>query len=92
VKGGKVAEWWSVDNPSLSVEHGKGPEAAEFLYRHGIDAIVATGMGKPAYYTLKNMGIYVYGAESNAKVGDLVNAYVRKGLKPLERLHPGHEG
>ncbi|MHA1606786.1 MAG: cation diffusion facilitator family transporter, partial [Candidatus Freyarchaeota archaeon] len=38
VKGGKVAEWWSVDNPSLSVEHGKGPEAAEFLYRHGIDA------------------------------------------------------
>ncbi len=92
VKGGKVAEWWSVDNLSVVVEHGKGPEAAEFLYRQGVDVIVATGMGKPAYYALKNMGIYVYGAENGAKVGDLVNAYIEKELKPLERLHPGHEG
>lgn len=85
-------EWWSVDNPSLGFEHGKGPEAAEFLYRQGIDAVVATGMGKPAYYALKSMGVYVYGAESGAKIKDLVNLYVEGKLKHLEKLHSGHEG
>jgi divalent metal cation (Fe/Co/Zn/Cd) transporter len=91
LKDGKVVEVETVKNPASEKEHGKGTESAEFLYKLGISALVTKGLGKPAFYALRNLGIYIY--ENGRRYGnEIIHDYVNKKLKVMEKpTSVGHE-
>lgn len=60
LKDGKIVGVETIRNPISQKEHSKGPESAEFLYKKGITALICKSMGKPALYTLRNLGIFLY--------------------------------
>jgi len=84
LKNGKIVGVETAKNPAAEKEHGKGPESAEFLYNKGITALVAKGMGKPAFYTLRNLGIHIYESEEKP-VKELVDDYINQRLRVLEK-------
>ncbi len=81
---GKIVEVETVKNPARSREHGKGPESAEFLFKKGITALASKGMGKPAFYALRNLGIFIYESEERP-VKELVENYLNKKFRVLEK-------
>jgi divalent metal cation (Fe/Co/Zn/Cd) transporter len=84
LRDGKMVEVETVSNPASQKEHSKGPESAEFLYKKGITALVSKSMGKPALYTLRNLGIFLYQSEEKT-VKELVDGYLNGKLKVLEK-------
>lgn len=84
LKDGEMVEVETVRNPASQKEHSKGPESAEFLYKKGITALVSKSMGKPALYTLRNLGIFLYQCEEKP-VKEIVSDYVNGKLRVLEK-------
>ncbi|MFB0559777.1 MAG: cation diffusion facilitator family transporter [Candidatus Lokiarchaeia archaeon] len=84
LNNGKRVDVETVKNPASLKEHGKGPESAEFLFKKGISALVSKGMGKPAFYALRNLGIFIYESDERP-VKELVDDYLNKKLRVLEK-------
>lgn len=91
LKDKKVVGVETVSNPASKKDHGKGPESAEFLYKKGITALVSKNLGKPAFYTLRNLGVFIYESEERP-VKELVDDYLNQKLKilgkPTSAGHP----
>lgn len=84
LKDGKIVGIETIRNPTIQKEHSKGPESAEFLHKKGVTALVCKSIGKPALYTLRNLGIFLYQSEEKP-VKELVNDYLNGGLRVFEK-------
>ncbi|MEM2957713.1 MAG: cation diffusion facilitator family transporter [Candidatus Jordarchaeaceae archaeon] len=84
LKDKKVVDVETVSNPAIKSVHGKGTESAEFLYGKGINALVCKNLGKPAFYALRNLGVFIYESDERP-VRELVDDYLNQKLKILHK-------
>jgi predicted Fe-Mo cluster-binding NifX family protein len=72
-----------VANPAAQLSGGAGIRAAEFLIRHGVEAVISGAFGPKAYDVLHTSGVRLYQARSGT-VGDLVARLLKGDLDAVE--------
>ncbi len=94
VVNSETGELIFLDNPAAHEGGGAGVQAAEFLTRQGVDAVVSGAFGPNAYDVLEAAGVAMYVAESGRAI-DLAGAAARgelappSGSLPMGRRHRG---
>lgn len=61
----ETGEWQSYDNPALSASGGAGVQAAQFVAKQGVQAVVSGAFGPNAFDTLAAADIEMYLSTSN---------------------------
>ena len=84
-------EWEAVENPGASARGGAAIQAAQFLVRHGVEAVVCAGnYGPNAFDSLKAAGIKMYANPSGGTIREVIEAL--KAGKLAQVTVPGREG
>ena len=91
----KSGEWQAIDNPALSASGGAGVQAAQFVARQGVGAVVSGAFGPNAFDTLAAAEIEMYLAPGNqshtaAKILEMFKA--GQLTKAETATHNGHHG
>lgn len=81
----------AADNPALGASGGAGIQAAEFIVRQGVEAVISGSIGPKAYQVLAAAGIRMYEAEAGS-VEDLLSRYQNGELTPIEKPSGGGGG
>lgn len=74
-------DWKGHRNPAASARGGAGVQAAEFLTRQGVDAVISGAFGPKAHSALATAGVSMYQA-GGGKVADLVEQLQQGALDP----------
>jgi predicted Fe-Mo cluster-binding NifX family protein len=61
----ETGDWRAFDNPALSASGGAGVQAAQFVVKHGAQAVVSGAFGPNAFDTLVAAEIEMYLAPGN---------------------------
>jgi predicted Fe-Mo cluster-binding NifX family protein len=88
-------EWQAFDNPALSAAGGAGVQAAQFVAKQGVGAVVSGAFGPNAFDTLAAAEIEMYLAPGNqfhtaAEILDMLKA--KQLTKAEAATHEGHHG
>jgi len=88
-------EWRVFDNPALSASGGAGVQAAQFVARQGVGAVVSGAFGPNAFDTLAAAAIEMYLAPGNEtrSVNEILEMFKAGQLTKAEAAtHAGHHG
>ena len=88
-------EWQTFDNPALSASGGAGVQAAQFVAKQGVGAVVSGAFGPNAFDTLTAAGIEMYIAPGNEahSVAEILEMFKTGQLTKTEAAtHAGHHG
>ena len=88
-------EWQAFDNPALSASGGAGVQAAQFVAKQGVGAVVSGAFGPNAFDTLAAAEIEMYlapgnDAQSAAEILEMFKA--RQLTQAKAATHAGHHG
>ncbi len=73
--------WQGHKNPAAGAPGGAGVQAAEFLARQGVDAVISGAFGPNAHQVLAAAGVNMYQA-AGGKVNELVERLQQGALDP----------
>jgi predicted Fe-Mo cluster-binding NifX family protein len=87
--------WEAFENPALSASGGAGVQAAQFVAKHGAQAVVSGAFGPNAFDTLTAAEIEMYLAPSNEahSAAEILAMFKAGQLTKAEvATHAGHHG
>jgi len=88
-------EWQTFDNPALSASGGAGVQAAQFVAKQGVGAVVSGAFGPNAFDTLAAANIEMYLAPGSQvhTAAEVLNMFKAGQLTQAETAtHAGHHG
>lgn len=88
-------EWEAFENPALSASGGAGVQAAQFVAKHGAQAVVSGAFGPNAFDTLAAAEIDMYLAPGNEShtAAEILEMFKAGQLTKAEAAtHAGHHG
>jgi predicted Fe-Mo cluster-binding NifX family protein len=88
-------EWQAFDNPALSAAGGAGVQAAQFVAKQGVGAVVSGAFGPNAFDTLAAAEIEMYLAPGNQahSAAEILDMFKAGQLTKAEAAtHAGHHG
>ena len=91
----ETGKWKAYENPALSASGGAGVQAAQFIAKHGAQAIVSGAFGPNAFDTLAAAEIEMYLAPGNKKhtAATILAMYKADELTKTEAAtHEGYHG
>ncbi len=78
----ETMELKSLQNPSVELAGGAGPQSAQMMVDEGVEAVITRNVGPNAMTSLKAAGIKVYMATTGS-VREAVEAYKKKSLEEI---------
>jgi predicted Fe-Mo cluster-binding NifX family protein len=91
----ETGAWQAFDNPALSASGGAGVQAAQFVAKQGVGAVVSGAFGPNAFDTLAAAEIEMYLAPGNEahSVAEILEMFKTGQLTKAEAAtHVGHHG
>jgi predicted Fe-Mo cluster-binding NifX family protein len=81
----KTEEWKAYPNPALNASSGAGVQAAQFIARHGAQAVISGAFGPNAYDVLSAAGVQMFQVPSGAPftASELLVRYRRGQLQKV---------
>ena len=89
----ETGEWKASDNPALSASGGAGVQAAQFVARQGVGAVISGAFGPNAFDTLAAAEVKMYLAPGNQAhtAAEILEMFKADELTKAEAAtHAGH--
>lgn len=90
----ETQDWKPMKNPATEAMGGAGPQAAQFLADHEVEAVISGEFGPNAYTSLEAAGILMYSSQVD-QISTLFKKFLADQLKHISeptgpQRHGGH--